>query len=161
MTIGSTRAFFLSFCLVFCAGNTAADQPMDFMALRDFAKSYAAAWSSQDPELLASFYSPEGALIVNDGEPAVGRAAITEKARSFMEAFPDMVVEMQALQGNGEKAEFHWLWTGTNTGPGGTGRPVRITGYEDWIFGPDNLIQESKGHYDESLYEAQVNGAGG
>lgn len=81
MTIGSNRALFLSFCLVLCAGNAAADEPMDFMALRDFAKGYAAAWSSHDPELLASFYSPEGAFIVNDGEPAVGRAAITEKAR--------------------------------------------------------------------------------
>jgi hypothetical protein len=68
-----------------------------------------------------------------------------------------MMVEMQALQGDGEQAEFHWLWTGTNTGPGGTGRPVRITGYEEWTFGPDNLIQESKGHYDEALYRAQVN----
>ena len=133
---------------------------MDFMAVADFAKRYAAAWSSQDPDLLASFYSTGGTLQVNDGEPAVGRAAIAEKARGFMEAFPDMVVEMRAIQGDGDGATFSWLWTGTNTGPGGTGRPVRITGYEEWTFGPDNLIVESKGHYDEALYRAQVNGPG-
>ena len=130
---------------------------MDFMALRNFATNYAAAWSSQDPELLASFYAPEGTLTVNGGEAVVGRLAIADTARSYMEAFPDMVVEMQALQGNGERAEFHWLWTGTNSGPGGTGRAVRITGYEEWTFGPDNLIVESKGHYDEALYRAQLN----
>ena len=129
---------------------------MDFIAVVDFAKRYAAAWSSQDPELLASFYADSGTLTVNDGEPAVGREAIAAKAREFMEAFPDMKVEMRAVQGDGGGAEFHWRWTGTNTGPDGTGRRVDITGYEDWTFSSDDLIQESQGHYDEALYRAQV-----
>lgn len=135
-----------------------ADSTMDFAAVVDFAKRYAAAWSSQDPEQLASLYAPDGSLTVNEGEPAVGRAAVAEKARGFMEAFPDMVVEMRAVQGSGEGAEFHWRWKGTNTGPGGTGRAVDLTGYEEWTFSPDGLIQESKGRYDEALYRAQVNG---
>lgn len=138
-----------------------AQSTMDFMAVVDFAKRYAAAWSSQDPELLASFYSPDGSLQVNDGETANGREAIAARARGFMEAFPDMVVEMTAIQGYDGGAEFHWLWTGTNTGPGGTGRAVRITGHEEWTFGPDNLIVESKGHYDGALYQSQVNGPEG
>jgi hypothetical protein len=41
---------------------------------------------------MAGFYSPSGLLTVNNGVPAVGRNAITEEARSFMTAFPDMRV---------------------------------------------------------------------
>lgn len=132
---------------------------IDFMELGDFAERYAAAWSSQDPELLASFYSPEGSLTVNDGESAIGREAIAEKARGFMEGFPDMVVEMRAVQGGGESARFDWFWRGTNTGPGGTGRPVAITGYEEWTFDENDLILESRGHYDEAEYQRQVGAA--
>ncbi len=139
--------------------NVSADSSMDFIAVVDFAKRYAAAWSSQDPEQLASFYAEDGSLTVNGGEPVVGREAIAARAREYMEAFPDMKVVMRAVQGDGEGAEFHWRWTGTNTGPGGTGRRVDITGYEEWAFNADGLIQESAGHYDEALYRAQVGSA--
>ena len=129
--------------------------------LQQFASEYAAAWSSQDPEALASFYAADGVLIVNGGEPAVGRAAVAAKARSFMEAFPDMVVALDRLDDRGHTVEFHWIWTGTNTGPGGTGNAVRLKGYEEWTFGPNGLIARSDGHYDDADYQRQVNGEGG
>jgi hypothetical protein len=75
-----------------------------------------------------------------------------------MSAFPDMVVVMDSVKQEGDRAIFHWTWTGTNTGPGGTGNSVRISGYEEWTFGPGGLIQESQGHYDEPEYRRQVNG---
>jgi len=124
--------------------------------LTDFATRYAAAWSSQDPQGLASFYAEDGSLIVNAGEPAVGRTAIAAKAGAFMEAFPDMVVTMDSVSQKGNQATFHWTWTGTNTGPGGTGRSVRISGYEEWTFDADGLILESNGHYDEAEYQRQM-----
>jgi len=73
-----------------------------------------------------------------------------------MSAFPDMVVRMDRLVVKGTKAEYHWTLTGTNTGPGGTGKFVRISGYEEWRFGPDGLIAESLGHFDEADYERQL-----
>ena len=127
--------------------------------LREFAHRYASAWSSQDPALLASFYTEDGILQVNGGEPAIGRAAIEAKARGFMEAFPDMVVELESVGMEGGRAVFNWLWTGHNTGPGGTGRAVRIRGYEEWTFGSGGLIRESLGHYDEEEYRRQVSRA--
>ncbi len=48
--------------------------------------------------------------------------------KGFMTAFPDMVVKMDAVSGDGSHAIFRWIWTGTNTGPGGTGQAVRIKG---------------------------------
>ncbi len=124
--------------------------------LNDFAKRYAAAWSSQTPASLASFYSENGSLVVNDGAPSVGRVAIEKTAGDFMAAFPDMVVELTELERDGDKLVFHWHWTGTNTGPGGTGNAVDLNGYEVWTMDPDGLIAESRGHYDEAKYQRQV-----
>ena len=75
-----------------------------------------------------------------------------------MEGFPDMVVVMDAVSLEGDRAVFRWIWTGTNTGPGGTGRAVRMTGYEEWTLSPDQLIAESRGHYDEAEFERQLSG---
>jgi uncharacterized protein (TIGR02246 family) len=124
--------------------------------LTDFATRYAAAWSSQDPARLASFYSENGSLTVNAGVPAVGRQAITETAEGFMTAFPDMVVRMDEVSVEGSHAIFRWIWTGTNTGPGGTGKSVRMKGYEEWTLGTDDLIAVSNGHYDEAEYQRQL-----
>ena len=129
---------------------------MNQAALTDFGTRYAAAWSSQNPASLASFYNETGFLTVNGGAPSVGRAAITETARAFMTAFPDMVVRMDHVSLDGAHAIFRWTWTGTNTGPGGTGKSVRINGYEEWAIGADGLIAESKGHFDEAEYQRQL-----
>ena len=125
--------------------------------LERFAERYAAAWSSQDPAALAAHYAEDGILQVNDGEPAMGRDAVEAKARSFMEAFPDMVVELHRLELSGEYVNFHWHWTGTNTGPGGTGAAVDLYGYEQWTFTDDGLIARSLGNYDEVEYQEQLN----
>ena len=52
--------------------------------LREFAERYTEAWCSQDPERLAAHYAPAASLTINDAAPSVGRAAITEAARSFI-----------------------------------------------------------------------------
>ena len=126
--------------------------------LQDFGARYARAWSSQDPASVAGFFSLEGSLRVNDAEPAVGRAAITAVARGFMTAFPDLVVAMDRIERRGDQAEFHWTLTGTNTGPGGTGRSVRISGSETWQFGADGLVAVSLGRFDGADYARQLAG---
>ena len=129
---------------------------MNLARLTDLGTRYAAAWSSQAPDRLASFYAETGSLTVNGGAPSVGRAAITVTAQGYMIAFPDMVVRMDSVSQEGSHAVFHWTWTGTNTGPGGTGKAVQISGYEEWTIGPDGLIAESKGHFDAAEYQRQV-----
>ncbi len=133
---------------------------MNQAELTDFAIRYAAAWSSQKPANLAAFYEEEGSLRVNAGAPSVGRAAIAAKAQAFMTAFPDMEVKLDEIRGDGNHATFHWIWSGTNTGPGGTGKAVLIRGYEEWTLGAHGLIAESEGHYDEGDYQRQVSSGG-
>ena len=124
--------------------------------LNELATRYAAAWSSQNPARLAAFYSERGSLTVNEGMPSVGRAAIATTAGAFMRAFPDMVVRVERVEDEGGQVVFHWIWTGTNSGPGGTDKFVRIHGYEEWTMDPDGHILESKGHYDEGEYQRQL-----
>ena len=124
--------------------------------LLDFARRYTAAWCSGDPASVADHYAPEGSLTINGGTPSVGRAAITEAARSFMTAFPDMQVLMDDVHVGDAGSEYHWTLVGTNTGPGGTGNHVRISGFEEWTIGADGLIAESQGHYDQAEYDRQV-----
>src|SRR5437763_16508527 len=122
--------------------------------LRDFARRYTEAWCSGEPARVADHYAPDGSLTINGGAASVGRAAITDAARSFMEAFPDMQVLFDDLRGN----EYHWTLVGTNTGPGGTGKAVHISGYEAWTLGSDGLIAASLGHFDEDDYARQLQG---
>jgi steroid delta-isomerase-like uncharacterized protein len=129
---------------------------MDTAQLNEFAAKYTAAWCSQNASSVAAFFAENGSLKINDGAPAVGRAAITAAAQGFMTAFPDMVVSMDSISGDARRAVYRWTLTGTNTGPGGTGKAVRIEGYEQWTFGADGLIAESKGHFDEAEYNRQL-----
>lgn len=124
--------------------------------VQSFAQAYAKAWCSDKPERVAAFFSQDGSLKVNDGPPAVGRTAITEVARGFMTAFPDMIVSCDRLERKGERIHFHWTLTGTNTGPNGTGNFVRIGGCEDWRFGTDGLVAQSLGHFDAADYDRQL-----
>ena len=128
----------------------------DGNGLRDFAKRYTEAWCSQDPAQVADHYASTGSLTINGGTPAVGRAAITEVARSFMTAFPDMQVLMDDLVAGDKGIEYHWNLIGTNTGPGGTGKRVRISGFEEWTMGSDGLIAASQGHFDQAEYDRQL-----
>ncbi len=124
--------------------------------LHELAERYTAAWGSRDPARVAAYYSSNGSLSVNGGAPAVGRSAITEVAQGFMTAFPDMKVLMDSLLVQGDRAVYRWTLVGTNTGPGGTGQRVRMSGFEVWQIGVDGLIAESRGHFDSAAYQRQL-----
>jgi len=130
--------------------------------LLEFAKRYSAAWNSQDPTKVSDCYAADGSLTINDGPPSVGRPAITEAARSFMTALPDMDLVMDALDvdgdgdGDGDGARYHWTFIATNTGPGGTGHRVKVSGYEEWTLSETGLIASSLGHFDGADYDRQI-----
>jgi predicted ester cyclase len=124
--------------------------------LDDFASRYAKAWCSQNPESVAAFFAERGSISINNGPPAIGRRGIAREAQAFMTTFPDMIVTFDKLEPRGDRTAFHWTLTGTNTGPGGTGNRVRISGYELWNLDNDGLIAESKGHFDAAEYERQL-----
>ena len=132
-----------------------------FAALRDFAQRYTAAWCSQDPAHVAEHFSIDGSLTMNDGAAAIGRAAIAQAAQGFMTAFPDLQVFMDGVVQQGDRVEYRWTLTDTNTGPSGTGRPVRISGFELWRICEGGLIAETQGHFDRAAYQRRLEGGVG
>jgi steroid delta-isomerase-like uncharacterized protein len=128
----------------------------DLTKLEKFAQRYAKAWCSQDSKQVAAFFAENGSISINNGPPAIGRAAIAREAQAFMTTFPDMIVTFDKLETRQDGVAFHWTLTGTNTGSGGTGKRVRISGYELWNLDNDGLIAESKGNFDAAEYERQL-----
>ena len=129
---------------------------MDAAKLQEFGANYTAAWCSQNAASVAAFFAENGSLKINEGASSVGRAAIAAAAQGFMIAFPDMVVSMDGVSVEGNQAIYRWTLTGTNSGPGGTGKTVRISGHEEWTIGADGLIARSSGHFDEVEYNRQL-----
>jgi predicted ester cyclase len=126
--------------------------------MREFARRYTLAWCSKHPASVAACYAADGSLKVNDNPPAVGRDAITGVVHGFMTDFPDMQVFMDDLRVQGDRLVYRWTLTGTNTGPGGNGNRVRLSGFEQWRIGVDGLIAESCGHFDAEDYNRQLKG---
>jgi predicted ester cyclase len=151
-----TRPILIAAALSVALGCSPKGRPMDSAELKSFGTRYTAAWCSQDAASVAAFFSESGSLQINGGAASVGRTAITAAAQGFMTAFPDMIVTMDGVDLQGDRAVYRWTLTGTNTGPGGSGKAVRISGYEEWRFGADGLIAESKGHFDEADYKRQL-----
>ncbi|MEO5575701.1 MAG: nuclear transport factor 2 family protein [Gaiellaceae bacterium] len=120
--------------------------------VRDLARSYTEAWCSHDLAQIAAHFRPGGTIAINGGEPT----EIKEAAHSFISAFPDIQVFMDDVVFKDEMVEYHWTFTGTNSGPAGTGTWVRITGFEEWTIGDDGLVAESQGHYDQAEYDRQL-----
>ncbi len=123
--------------------------------LRKFAERYAEAWSSQNPNSVSAFYANGGTISVNGG----AATPIADVARGFFRDFPDTVVTLDRLESRSDGTAFHWTLIGTNTGPGGTGNRVRISGYELWKIDNAGLVAESKGHFDAADYERQLRGS--
>ncbi len=127
--------------------------PHDPDQLRDFARRYTDAWCSQEATRVAAHYAADGRIAVNGAAPA----PILEVAESFMTAFPDMEISMDdVIEREDERIEYHWTLDGTNTGPGGTGNRVWMSGFETWTMGDDVLVASSVGTFDQAEYERQL-----
>ena len=74
------------------------------------------------------------------------RLPFWDVAGSFMAAFPDMVISMDdVIECEDEHIEYHWTLDGKNTGPGGTGNHVRMSGFETWTMCSTACVASSVG----------------
>lgn len=135
---------------------TSGVKPVDATKLRELAKAYTSAWCGPDAAAVAAFFAPNGALKVNEAAPSVGRPAIAAVAQRFMTDLPDMAVKMEELSLFGGEIVYHFTLTGRNTGPGGTGKLIRVSGSEKWTVGEDGLITNSLRTFDEAEYQRQL-----
>jgi len=67
-----------------------------------------------------------------------------------------MVLTMDDVAVQSDHATYRWTLDGHNTGAGGTGKRVRISGSELWEIGDDGLIAQSQGQFNEAEYQHQL-----
>lgn len=125
-------------------------------AVWDLVMRASRAWSSQDPEGVASCYEETASLTINRGKPSTGRAELAATAAGYMEAFPDLRVSVDHVLVAGDSVFWVWTLTGSNTGTGGTGHRVRVSGIEVWTMGASGLVAKSIGYYDADTYSRQL-----
>jgi uncharacterized protein (TIGR02246 family) len=84
--------------------------------IKDTAVGYTAAWSSGDPQAVASYYAENGQISINGGDALVGRQAITDMAAGFYSEFPDLALTCDLVRGAGAHVAFMWTLEGHRQG---------------------------------------------
>lgn len=128
---------------------------IDPQAVRTAADAYMAAWNSGSPKDVASFYALDGRIVINRGEPWVGREGVAAMAAGFYADVPDLRLVCDALRTAGDHVVYLWTFTGTHAA---TANPLRVVGWEEWNVGPDLLVRSSLGWFDAEDYARQAAG---
>jgi uncharacterized protein (TIGR02246 family) len=118
------------------------------------ASAYTAAWSSGNPDAVASFYTSDGQISINRGDALKGRAAIAEMAAGYCAEFPDLALRCDTARHNGDgHALFGWTLEGTHSE---TGNRVKVQGWEEWELDGELKVKSSLGWFDAAEYERQI-----
>ena len=121
--------------------------------LNSIAARYTDAWNSGRPEAVASFFSPEGVISINGGEPWRGREGVAAMAAGFFADVPDMRLVCDGVRASGGHAVYLWTFTGTHAA---TKRELTISGWEEWDLNEAALIERSSGNFDAEVYSRQA-----
>jgi uncharacterized protein (TIGR02246 family) len=118
-----------------------------------FAAAYTAAWNSGSPEAVASFYAQDGQIVINRGEPWVGRKGVADMAAGFFADVPDLKLMCDDVRCAGSHVAYFWTFTGTHSS---TKNPLRVVGWEEWDLDDDMKVVASRGWFDADDYARQT-----
>ncbi len=121
------------------------------------------AWNAHDAEAVAAIFAEDAVIFEIGGVGELrGRAAVRERARALLTAFPDLRLERLALVIDGDRHADRWVLTGTHQGPlfgmPPTGRRVRVEGAAFTRLGADGLVVEDVHLSDVAGLMAQLSG---
>ena len=125
--------------------------------LKEFAKKYGKAWSSNDPNRVLALHSESSRLSVNNGDPAIGKSEIRKIVEAFMRDFPDLHIQVNDVVVEERGIVFYCNAIATNSGPGGTGNKINIEIYEIWTFDENGKFTEVRAYDDPEDFERQLN----
>jgi len=128
---------------------------MDHAAATALSEAYTAAWNSGSAEAVAAFYAEDGGIVINRGEPWLGRDRVTAMAAGFFADVPDLALICDGVRAAGDHVAYLWTFTGHHAG---TKAPLRIVGWEEWDLDADGKVKASRGWYDAEDYARQVGG---
>lgn len=126
---------------------------VDPNAARAMADAYTAAWNSGSPQAVAAFYAADGRIVINRGEPWIGREGIAEMAAGFFADVPDLSLVCDAVRCAGDHVAYFWTFTGTHAA---TKNRLRVSGWEEWDLDRELKVVASRGWYDAADYERQT-----
>jgi uncharacterized protein (TIGR02246 family) len=126
---------------------------LDHQRVRAMAAAYTEAWNSGSPEAVAAYFAPEGRIVINRGQPWIGRRGIADMAAGFFADVPDLKLVCDAVRCAGDHVAYFWTFAGTHAT---TGSVLRISGWEEWDLNPDLKVIASRGWYDAADYERQT-----
>ena len=121
--------------------------------LLSMAASYTEAWNTGQPEAVAAFFSPEGSISINGGEPWRGLEGVARMAAGFFADVPDLRLVCDGLRASGDHAIYLWTFTGTHAT---TERELAICGWEEWDLDEAGRIERSCGNFDAQDYSRQA-----
>ena len=130
---------------------------VDYHDMEQVADAYTAAWNSGSAEAVAGFYADDGQIAINRGTPWHGRAGLMAMAQGFYADVPDLALTCDGVRVAGDHVLYLWTFAGTHAG---SGRPVLVSGWEEWDLGADLKVRSSRGWFDEDDYARQT-GSGG
>lgn len=77
-------------------------------------------------------------------------------ATGFFADVPDLNLVCDGLRVAGDHVAYLWTFTGTHAG---SGRPLRVVGWEEWDLDAELHVQSSRGWFDADDYAGQTAGA--
>jgi len=111
---------------------------------RERAAEFGAAWNSHNADLVASFFTDDGAYYASVGPDAlgksyVGKEAIRRGVQAFFDRFPDGKFENLKVVVAGDIGTFEWDFVATNA----NGQLVRTAGCDLLEFVGDKVSKKN------------------
>jgi ketosteroid isomerase-like protein len=108
------------------------------------ATEFGAAWNSRDPDLIASFFTEDGAYHASVGPDPLGKsyfgkAAIRNGAKAFFDRFPDGRFENLKVVVSGNIGTFEWDFIATDA----SGKSVSTAGCDLLEFKGDMVVKKN------------------
>jgi len=108
------------------------------------ATEFGSAWNSRDPDLVASFFTDDGAYHASVGPDRlglsfVGRDAIRKGAKIFFDRFPDGRFENLKVVVAGNIGSFEWDFVASDA----TGQSVTTAGCDLLEFRGDRVVKKN------------------
>ena len=104
---------------------------------------FAEIWTGRRVAVIDELMAPDCTVQLEGLDGPVSRAQLKEYCRAFLNAVPDLRVELVQLICDGDTCIAHWHLTGTHLGAGmgipATGRPVDVHGVSTFQF-RDGLV---------------------
>ena len=120
---------------------------------RDYSFTAASGDSGKSADSVASFYAPEGEIVINRGEPWTGRSRVRDMAAGFYADVPDLTLTCDDVRCSGNHVVYVWTFTGHDAT---TGNPLTIRGWEEWELDEDLKVASSRGWFDADDYARQA-----